>query len=76
MVFYAECKKYAPKYPVGVGLVRELYGTVMADRATAGILVTSSYFTNGAREFRGSIKAQMNLIDYTELVQEIQKEIK
>jgi hypothetical protein len=25
----------------GVRLVRELYGTVMADKATAGVLVTS-----------------------------------
>ena len=38
-VIYAECKKRAPKYPVNVGFVRELYGTVNADNATAGIMV-------------------------------------
>ena len=35
LVIYAECKKKAPKHPVNVGLVRQLYGTVEADRVTA-----------------------------------------
>lgn len=73
LIFYAECKKYAKTHPVGIGLVRELYGTVAADRATAGILVTSSYFTEDAWNFRGKVKAQMNLLDYTDLIREIQK---
>ena len=32
LVIYAECKKKAPRHPVNVGLVRQLYGTVEADR--------------------------------------------
>lgn len=72
LVFYAECKKYARTRPVGVGLVRELYGTVSADRVTAGILITSSYFTDDAWRFRGKVKAQMNLLDYSDLIREIQ----
>lgn len=72
LVFYAECKKYAKTHPVGVGLVRELYGTVAADRATAGILVTSSYFTEDAWNFRSKIKGQMNFLDYFDLIREIQ----
>lgn len=72
LVFYAECKKYAKTRPVGVGLVRELYGTVAADRVTAGILVTSSYFTEDAWAFRGKVKTQMNLLDYSDLIREIQ----
>ena len=51
-VIYAECKKRAPKYPVNVGLVRELYGTVNADNATAGIMVTTSYFSRDARRYQ------------------------
>lgn len=75
LVFYAECKKYARTHPVGVGLVRELYGTVSADRVTAGILITSSYFTEDAWRFRGKVKTRMNLLDYSDLIREIQNGI-
>lgn len=71
LVIYAECKKRAPKYPVNVGLVRQLYGTVEADRATAGIMVTTSYFSEDARRFQQKIKSRMNLIDYSELMKQI-----
>jgi restriction system protein len=72
MVIYAECKKFASNRPVNVGLVRELYGVVEADRATAGILVTSSYFSPEARSFRWPIKSRMSLVDYSELIRVIQ----
>ena len=50
-------------------MVRELYGTIMADKVTAGILVTSSYFSPDAHEFREKIKNQISLIDYIKLQQ-------
>ena len=71
MVIYAECKKKAPKHPVNVGLVRQLYGTIEADRVTAGIMVTNSYFSDDARRFQQTIKSRMNLIDYSELMKQI-----
>lgn len=71
LVIYAECKKKAPKHPVNVGLVRQLYGTVEADRVTAGIMVTNSYFSEDARRFQQTIKSRMNLIDYSELMKQI-----
>lgn len=71
LVIYAECKKRATKHPVDVGLVRQLYGTVEADRATAGIMVTNSYFSKDARKFQQTIKSRMSLIDYTELMKQI-----
>ena len=71
LVIYAECKKKAPKHPVNVGLVRQLYGTVEADRVTAGIMVTNSYFSKDARRFQQTIKSRMNLIDYSELMKQI-----
>ena len=70
-VIYAECKKRAPKYPVNVGFVRELYGTVNADNATAGIMVTTSYFSRDARKYQEKIKSRMSLIDYSELMKRI-----
>ena len=71
MLIYAECKKWAPMHPVNVGLVRQLYGTVEADRATAGIMVTNSYFSREARRFQQTIKSRMSLINYSELMKQI-----
>lgn len=71
LLIYAECKKFAPKHPVNVGLVKELYATVEADRATAGIMVTTSYFSRDARRFQEKIKGRMNFIDYSELMRQI-----
>jgi restriction endonuclease Mrr len=70
-LIYAECKKYDKNRPVGVELVRQLYGTVVADRATAGMLITSSYFTRDAKEFTQKIEHQMSLMDYCGLLQAI-----
>lgn len=72
-VTYVECKKYDVNNPISVGLVKQLYGTVMADNATAGLLVTTSYFSKDAKEFRNTIKNRMSLMDYNDLVQELNK---
>jgi len=66
-LIYTECKKYAPDKHVGINLVRELYGTIVYDRATAGILITSSHFSKDAIAFTEKIKHQMSLIDYNKL---------
>lgn len=50
-LYYVECKKYAAKRHIGVGLVKNLVGTVEADRVNGGILATTSYFTSDARKF-------------------------
>ena len=70
---YVECKKYDQSNPVGVGLIRQLYGTVIADKATAGLYVTTSYYTRDAKEFTETIKHQMSLKDYNDLVYELNK---
>ena len=70
-MIYAECKRYSQKHPVNVGLVRELYGTIEADKATAGIMVTTSYFSKDARKFQEKISGRMNFIDYSELIRQI-----
>ena len=70
-IIYAECKKRAPKHPIGVKIVRELYGVVEQDKATAGLIITTSAFTKDAVDFRNKIKGRMNFIDYTELLKQI-----
>lgn len=74
LIFYAECKRFSKNRPVDVSLVRELYGVVEADRATAGIMVTTSYYSEKAKEYRNKIKTRMQLIDYVELLREIRSE--
>lgn len=50
-IYYVECKKYNPKRPIGVGIIRNLVGTVNTDRVNGGILATTSFFTRDAYEF-------------------------
>ena len=63
-LYIVQCKKYSPDNPVGVGLVRELYGVVEAEKATAGILATTSFFTRPAKEFQKQIEFRVSLQDY------------
>ena len=63
-LYIVECKKYSPDNFVGVSLVRQLYGVVQAEKATAGILATTSFFTKGAKEFQGQVAFQISLQDF------------
>jgi hypothetical protein len=49
--FLIECKRYDPNNKVGVSTVRQLYGVKTDQRATKGILATTSYLTADAEEF-------------------------
>lgn len=63
-LYLVECKKYAPDNRVGVELIRQLHGVVQAENATAGILVTTSFFTKGALEFQRKVSYQISLHDF------------
>lgn len=67
LMIYAECKQYAPDRPVGVSVVSDLVGRMTADRATAGIIVTSSYFSPDAKNFQSKFEHQISLIDFVKL---------
>ena len=67
LMIYAECKQHAPDRPVGVNVVSDLVGRMTADRATAGIVVTSSYFSPDAKTFQSKFEHQMTLIDFIKL---------
>ncbi len=53
LIIYFECKQYANKNKVGLETMRSLLGTVASDshQANKGVLVTTSTFTRGAKEF-------------------------
>lgn len=62
-----ECKRYAEDNPVGVEIVRGLYGVVSAENATAGLIATTSYFTKGAKSFQRQLSTRLKLNDFEEL---------
>lgn len=66
-----ECKRYAPDNKVGVDIVRGVYGVVEQQRATRGIIATTSFFTRGAEAFRRSVPYRLGLADFNVLTQEI-----
>jgi restriction endonuclease Mrr len=62
-LYIVECKNCSPQNHVGVGLIRNLYGEVQAERAKAGILVASSPFSRPAIDFQEKIQDQVSLQD-------------
>jgi len=65
VVFAAgQCKAWSK--PIGVNLIRELYGVMAADRIKTGIFLTTSEFTNDALAFAKG--KNLLLIDCDELV--------
>ncbi len=63
-LYLVECKRYAQNRPIGVELVRSLYGVVEHERATAGILVTTSRFTRDALKFVDPIQYRITLREF------------
>lgn len=66
-LYLVECKRFVPPNKVGVEIVRSLYGVLQSRRATAGAIVTTSYFTAGAEEFQREVPYQLQLHDYLAL---------
>ena len=66
-LFLVECKRYVPPNKVGVEIVRSLHGVVQANRANAGAIVSTSYFTAGAKDFQRKMQYQLHLHDYLTL---------
>lgn len=63
-LYLVECKKFAPNRPVGIDIIQRLYGVVSDERATAGIIVTTSYFTKSVKDFQQKHMFKMALHDF------------
>lgn len=65
-IYYVECKKYAPKRPIGLSIVRNLIGTINTDRVNGGIIATTSFLSRDAIDFIKDNKYdyQIKLHDY------------
>jgi restriction system protein len=66
-LWVVQAKRYALNHKVGAGVVRELFGTVHAKNASAGILVTTSFFEPGAERMERDYEYKLELRDYLRL---------
>lgn len=64
---YFECKQQEPRNPVGVEIVRELYGVIERDRIDKGVIVTTSRFTRDAIKESKMLNGRIKLVDFQEL---------
>jgi HJR/Mrr/RecB family endonuclease len=67
-LYYVECKRYAKTHKVGISIIRSLYGIVESEKATKGIIVTTSDFTKGAKDFAQINKNRMELKNFESVV--------
>jgi len=58
-----ECKRYARNRKVGIEIARSLYGTRVVQNGANALLVTTSSFTKGVRDYKAS-RYNMELRDY------------
>ncbi len=62
-----DCKRYRRDRHIGVGMVRELLGTVVDKGASAGVLATTSFFSSGAQDFYAKYPFRLALHDFYDL---------
>ena len=62
-----ECKRFGPNQKAGVQVVRGLYGVVEAEKATTGVIATTSFFTKDAKAFHAQQKHRISLVDFDKL---------
>lgn len=63
-----ECKRYSPDNKVGIGVVQRLLGTVAQRRATKGIVVTTSSFTQDAIRVAEETRHTITLNNYNSIL--------
>lgn len=64
-----EAKKYKPGRPVGVELVRNLYGVLEHEKASHGVLATTSRFTKGAKDMHAQHAYRLSLSGFNEITE-------
>ena len=64
LLYLIECKRHQPSNPVGIAIVQRLYGVLSQERASAGLVVTTSRFSKAALTFADSVSHQLQLKDY------------
>lgn len=67
MLYVVECKRYSENNHVGVEIVRNLFGVQQANRASMGIIATTSFFTSSAIQFASPLQYNISLKNYHDL---------
>jgi restriction system protein len=60
---YVQAKRYALNSPVGAGAIRDFFGSLDRFKATKGLFVTTSSFTQSAKETAEYLSKRIVLID-------------
>ena len=63
-----DCKKFKPNRPVGIDIVRNMYGVLNIEKASHGVIATSSYFTSGAKDFQRTFQYQLSIKDHADII--------
>jgi hypothetical protein len=66
-LFLVECKKWAQDKPVGVTIVRALYGVLEHKQASGAMLVTTSTFTKPAIQFQEQHQYRLSLKQFDDI---------
>lgn len=64
---YIQAKRYASHNAVGSGDIRDFFGALSIHKANKGIFVTTSYFTDSAKETANALGSRIVLIDGAKL---------
>ena len=64
---YVECKRYSPENKVGVGIIREVIGVHNIHKPSKSIIVTTSFFSQGAIIEAKTFENQLELKDFDEV---------
>lgn len=73
LLILIECKRYSPENKVGVGIIRQVAGIHEIRKAAKSIIITTSTFTKNAIEEANAIKEKIDLKDYQDLKQWLQR---
>jgi restriction system protein len=68
-----EAKRYGKTKPVGVSIIRSLYGTLCDYDANSAMLVTTSRFSKDTKEFQKKHPYRLALREYSDVVEWINK---
>jgi molybdopterin converting factor small subunit len=62
-----DTKRYRPDRPVGFGVVRQMFGVVEAKRASAGVIATTSFFSQPARKLQEEFPFRLGLQEFADI---------
>jgi len=66
--YLIECKRYAQRRKVDIGIVQRLFGVVASENANKGVVVTTSSFSSDARHFAAQHPWQLELRELSDVL--------